>query len=70
MVLSVGLALGAALVGGGHFTTQLTVWSRGILADPAQVIAATKMPPAGQPFRNACIRYMGRFPGSKPGTGW
>ena len=70
MVLSVGLALGAALAGGGHFTTQLTVWRKGILADPAQVIAATKILPADQPFRDACIRYMTQFPGSKPGTGW
>jgi hypothetical protein len=34
MVLSVGLALGAALVGGGHFTTQLTVWRRGSWPTP------------------------------------
>jgi hypothetical protein len=70
MVLSIGLALGAAIVGGGQFETQLTVWRQGVLADPAQVIAETKISPADQPFRNACIRYMDQFPDSKPGTGW
>jgi hypothetical protein len=70
MVLSVGLALGAALVGGGHFTTQLTVWRCGALADPAQVIAGTRISPTDQTFRDACIRYMDQFPGSIPGTGW
>ncbi|MCU7726222.1 hypothetical protein ODJ79_21045 [Actinoplanes sp. KI2] len=69
MALSVGLALGAALVGGGRFSTQLTVW-RDDLADPAQVIAETSVSPTDQPFRDACIRYMDQFPGSKPGLSW
>ncbi|WP_229072237.1 hypothetical protein [Actinoplanes sp. DH11] len=69
MVLSVGLALGAALVGGGLFETQLTVW-RHDLADPAEVIAGTRVSPTDLPFREACIRYMDQFPDSKPGWGW
>lgn len=69
MVLSVGLALGAALAGGGRFSTQLSVW-RHDLADPAQVIAGTQVPPTDLPFRDACIRYMSQFPGSRPGFGW
>ena len=70
MVLSIGLALGAALVGGGRFSTQLTVWRAGDLAHPAEVIAGTKISATDQPFRDACIRYMDQFPGSKPGSGW
>ncbi|WIN00124.1 hypothetical protein ACTOB_003809 [Actinoplanes oblitus] len=69
MALSVGLALGAALAGGGHFSTQLTVWPAD-LANPAEVIAGTKISPTDQPFRDACIRYMDQFPDSKPGGGW
>jgi hypothetical protein len=63
MVLSVGLALGAALAGGGRFSTQLSVW-RDDLAHPAEVIAGTKISPTDQPFRDACIRYMDQFSGS------
>jgi hypothetical protein len=70
MVLSLGLALGAALAGGGQFTTQLTVRDRGVLTDPARVIAAASIPPAELSFGDACLRFMDRFPGSKPGTGW
>jgi hypothetical protein len=69
MALSVGLALGAALVGGGRFSTQLTVWREG-QADPAAVIAGTRVPPTDLPFRDACIRYMSQFPESEPGSGW
>jgi hypothetical protein len=70
MALSVGLALGAALVGGGRFSSQLTVWPAGDLADPAEVIAGTRISAADQPFRDACIRYMNQFPASEPGSGW
>jgi hypothetical protein len=38
MLLSVGLALGAARAGGRRFSTQLTVWPHE-LADPAEVIS-------------------------------
>ncbi|MEV6636091.1 hypothetical protein AB0M54_35610 [Actinoplanes sp. NPDC051470] len=70
MALSVGLALAAATVGGGHFSTQLTVWRPGCLDDPAEVIAGTKVSPTDLPFRDACIRYMDQFPDSRPGWGW